>query len=1108
MPTTILQATVGAGKTEAALERLSQTIHDPQRPFAKAWVLLATKRQEVAFRQRLSDLPDGRAVYFNAEFFNFYQLNARLLNLAGIPPRRIKDSARLGLLRQLLRDLLQEGALQVFAPIATSAGFVGVMADLVYELKQNRVDPDRYRAAAQTQKDRELALIYTRYQQSLIRHDLVDLEGEGWLALKAAQEQRDFVRDVDLLLVDGYDQFTPVQAELLAWLSLQVREVVITLTKAPGDRDDDAQATIGRRFIEAARRLQAAHASVGALLHVQEQPEPRVPKAQDLLTLGRNIFSNEPPIPAQGAIRLLEAPEPQQEAAAVLREVKRLLLEGTRPDDILIALRDWPRYHTFFDLYERLYELPLLLHYGEPLANNPAVVVLLNTLALAGDDPDAITSFRRRELLDVLRSPYVNAPGLDAEAVDLLERISREKQVVGGRKSWLDAIKEAADDYHDEDGEPVPPMISVQQEAELSTALEAFLDGVTAVPENTLEGYVSWLENLIGPDPLQDPDDDETLEMPNAPYTLAMPECIRAVSEQATMERILNRDTQAMNRFKELLGGMLETQEFLRTTLGQASPTRYWQDFHTELLSIVKQSVPDKRSPVRSGRVLVTTATEARGLPHPHVFILGLSEGIFPAELPEDPIYLDSERAALQDHGVLLETVAERTDDNGIFYELISLPRQSLTLSRPTVQDGKPWVESHLWRMTKNVFEQLPLLRYGIGDVVPAEEVSAIDEALLVLAQGLSQPQPDDATLAIYQWVLGQETHAAHWKHIQQGRDVEIARLSRQAHSPYSGQLQHPDLLEVVAEDLSPQRVWSASQLNEYGLCPYRFFAKRFLKLESLEEPQEGLDALQLGLLNHAILEETYRSVRDDDLWVVPEDYEDALEILQEVAHKAFREAPQKYQFRAEALWQQQQTVLLRRLQELLTLDFSPDSPLNKLSTGPRRPFYMEQKFGYDGKPTVRLAINDEESIRVRGSIDRIDRAGDRLILVDYKSGSTRISLREMQEGRNFQMLVYLLALEQIIAQENWSYDIAGGLFWHIRNQAASGTVTLDDGMRVVDLPEAQDALRHLNHNVQQARRGNFTVQPTKIVDGRCASYCDYTQLCRLANTNQFKTGR
>src|SRR5690606_12808784 len=188
MPTTILQAAVGAGKTEAALARLSQVISDSNRPFAKAWVLLATKRQEVAFRQRLIDLQDGRAIYFNAEFFNFYDLNARILNLAGQPPRRINESARLGLLRKILYDLKRENQLATFAPIIHTSGFLRVVGDLIYELKQNIVYPQAYLDAAKAANDHELALIYNTYPGLMQEYDVVDREGEGWLALEAVQK--------------------------------------------------------------------------------------------------------------------------------------------------------------------------------------------------------------------------------------------------------------------------------------------------------------------------------------------------------------------------------------------------------------------------------------------------------------------------------------------------------------------------------------------------------------------------------------------------------------------------------------------------------------------------------------------------------------------------------------------------------------------------------------------------------------------------------------------------------------------------------------------------------------------------------------------------------
>ncbi len=70
MPTNVLLAPVGAGKTEIALTRMVRAVSD--RPLARVWVLLATKRQEDGFRQRLAEWDASRTVYFNVEFFNFY----------------------------------------------------------------------------------------------------------------------------------------------------------------------------------------------------------------------------------------------------------------------------------------------------------------------------------------------------------------------------------------------------------------------------------------------------------------------------------------------------------------------------------------------------------------------------------------------------------------------------------------------------------------------------------------------------------------------------------------------------------------------------------------------------------------------------------------------------------------------------------------------------------------------------------------------------------------------------------------------------------------------------------------------------------------------------
>ncbi len=179
--------------------------------------------------------------------------------MAGQPPRMLEDTARYGLLRAIVAELADAGQLQVFGGIAHTPGFLRILADFIYELKQNLVYEDHFDAAIRSDKDRELALIYRRYQERLRQSDLVDREGEGWLALDVLRQAKfdDIGGDVRLLIVDGYDQFTPLQASLLMLVANRAQEALITLSTVPGREE-----TVGRRF------------SRGALAAPEVQPWP------------------------------------------------------------------------------------------------------------------------------------------------------------------------------------------------------------------------------------------------------------------------------------------------------------------------------------------------------------------------------------------------------------------------------------------------------------------------------------------------------------------------------------------------------------------------------------------------------------------------------------------------------------------------------------------------------------------------------------------------------------------------------------------------------------------------------------------------------------------
>ncbi|MDE2636795.1 MAG: exodeoxyribonuclease V subunit gamma [Chloroflexota bacterium] len=1085
MPQILHLAPVGTDKTSIVLARLRETLQSPPHALPTVWALLATRRQQLSFRQRLIDQDEQVSSYFNIEFFNFYSLNARLLKIARQSARRLKPLSRLVLLRRLLAEMLAQDELAYFHRIATTRGFAAILAELFDELKQARVDFADFEAAAKSEKDSEIARIYRRYQELLIQSDFADVEGEGWLALAKTRERRDIASRVDLLLVDGYDQFTLVQAQMLAALSRSISDVHITLMAPP----DGPSQSLPHRSVIARERLRQAFADAQLDLTIETSEARPDNRHADLERLCHGIFGSGRFESSGEAIQLIEMPSPAEEVKTVLRRIKRQLLDGVQAEDILVAVRDWDRYATYFESGRDEYELPLLLHYERSLHKAPVIALLIELLGLT-------PRFRRRDLLDVLRSPYIDA-GLDDEHIDLLDKLSMEQRFLGGSAAaWLDIVRLSGAAPRDDREDKQRTLLGNEQRDELVMRLSAFFEGISPPERAKVPDYVSWLENLLGKDPHAEDYDRERPEDACA-YSLHIIE--RAVQTDDLSAEIVGRDIMALHGLRRILRELSASDDALRATFGAAG-TVGWQRFWSDLKHALETTAIEPVDRSRAGQVLVTTATEARGLPHKHVYILGLAEGVFPAEITEDPLYFDSEREEMRRRGVPLETKSERTDDQGLFYELVSLPQDSLTLSRPTFQAGKVWNESHLWRAVRGVFPKLSIESRTVGSVIAPKNTASGAELMMTIAahQSSSDARLRDSALRMKAWMQTQQTYAAPWQRVVYGRRVEHRRFSFSPFDHYSGILTRPHLLGVVADELGSEHVWSATELNDYGLCGFRYFAKRMLKLETVEEPDPDISALQLGLLSHSILEKTYRRIRTRGLDIDESNAEAALSIFNEQAAVLLKDAPQDYGFFAGATWEERAKLLRKRLAALVQLDFSAESPLSRFGAG-RQVRMLERYFD---EALIEMP-EDMPALRVAGFIDRIDWADDELVLVDYKTGSGAISRRQMEIGRDFQMLVYALALEWAERNLPGEPRLAGGLFWHLRNLKASGVYDADSED---DQAALETARQHLARNVTQGRHGQFPVHATELERGKCARYCEYSHLCRMRVTSRFKS--
>jgi RecB family exonuclease len=147
-----------------------------------------------------------------------------------------------------------------------------------------------------------------------------------------------------------------------------------------------------------------------------------------------------------------------------------------------------------------------------------------------------------------------------------------------------------------------------------------------------------------------------------------------------------------------------------------------------------------------------------------------------------------------------------------------------------------------------------------------------------------------------------------------------------------------------------------------------------------------------------------------------------------------------------------------------------------------------EVAFGLQDRPA--LTVRDgEDSFRLRGFIDRVDRAADgRLRVIDYKTGGpSSYGDKAVAEGKKLQLPLYALAAGEALGLG----EPAEGFYWHVQHAERSGfTLRGFDGG-----PEAAMALavEKAWEAVRGARDGHFV---PRVPDGGCPSYCPGTRFC------------
>lgn len=969
-----------------------------------------------------------------------------------------------------LRD---DPALAWFAPVADRPGFPRALAQTLSELRMAGIEAAALRAVEPG--GAALAALLERFGLELRTARLADAAG----IFGAARAALDDVPAAPLVGIPAVMLDVRIdsalKAELAAALAGRAARALATIP-AGDDRTFD--------LLAAALR----NANLRIDLHEPpDDPDAAVARGgsaeeNSLARLRRHLFASSEPEPCalDDSVTLASAAGEMQECVEIARSIFAAAGAGVPFDRIAVAARDGYRYAPYFEETFARAGIPAWFA-AECARPEPGGRALLALLACAAEKFSARRFGEYLSLAQLPKTPAESSPAIptggifpanaqaraegDADAADRREhaadapdagsrapwrweKLLVDAAVIGGRERWarrlagLDAelrLKRAALEAEDGAGAAALDR-EIADLGHLRKIALPIIDALAALPDAAL--WEEWLNRL---------------------------EALAAISI---------RDAEEASRALAELRPMgpvgpvtlAEVRSVLGRRLGRIEPPRTTR---------------------RAGAVFVGTPEALRGMAFDIVIAPGLAERGFPRKLVEDPLLRDAERRRIDS---ALATQAERIARERLALKLVvGAARRRLILTYPRVdlEHGRPRVPS---------FYALEILRAAEGQLPGFDELARRAAGERAMRPGWPAPErPEDAIdeaefdLALLDRLGGGDAEstqgAAHYllsanPHLARALRAR-ARRWRRLWTRNDGMVD-PEPAEqiVLAAHRTDARSYSATALQHYAACPYRFFLYAIQRLEPREEIEaiDAIDPLTRGALFHEVQYEILTALRAAGALPVtaqtlPE-AQAALETHLERVAAIYRE---RLWPAIERVWLDGIDSIRADLREWLRR-MAEEAPL-------WRPERFELAFGLKDRAqadpaSVAAPIDLGIGLNLRGSIDLVERGPNgELRITDYKTGRVRADRNLIiGGGRILQPALYAMAAERILGES----VVAGRLYYC--------TATGGFEERVVALDErTREAAAQFAMVVSGAIAEGFL--PAAPARGEC-DYCDYRRVC------------
>ena len=649
----------------------------------------------------------------------------------------------------------------------------------------------------------------------------------------------------------------------------------------------------------------------------------------------------------ENVLEVVHCADKNEEAKLCLKEIYQALLRGESFSDIAIIARDAESYTGILDRLLDKCNLPFFFSKKTDASLLPLTSLILSAFSLYVGD------FKVSDVTSYIKSGLC---GLSDDECDIFEEYVTRWNV-NGRDRYLDG--------EDFTMSPLGYSQAASNEDTLKVINEA--KKKLALP------LMRFCDSLDGA--------KNVLDFATATYEYLSELGVREASQQDEIVRYFGA-----SRTEDAIRLWNITLDALDTLVEASDDSQLTASEFCILVKILFSAIDIAHIPTSKDQIIIGNADTVRIDERSTVIILGAVEGVFPAAVSESPTLCENERKELDEIGITLSQnlLLRSAREFFHFVRAIDFASKRAVISYYTIAtDGKSARPSFAVTRLKKLFPALKEYSFSSLD--------ALDRIYFANAASEDVGIFDARTEAALKEVL---TKSALYTEPLKNEAALSNGISV--------------LDEAIAKEIyGSSMTLSQSKIDTYSDCKFRHFLRYVLKLEETEAFE--FNPSDTGTYVHSILENFVRSAMDEGKRI--SDYTD--EEIDELAKTLSEKETEKILSRGgtsarvlcffERMYRNLRLILKNLVEEFKASSFEPYACEYKIG------------IGKDSHKPLVITLSDGATVSLNGIADRIGvyKADGKVYLriVDYKTGDKPFSEKDLEKGKNLQLLIYLFTL-------------------------------------------------------------------------------------------------